>query len=172
MATRYFLALVLVAWFAGTAAADIRSNGYACDKGKGSVAVRGCSWLLRSGQLRRSQVPKVYFNRANGYRGLKSYQAAIADYTQAIRLNPRYAKAYFNRGNIFGMLKSYRAALADFTQAIRFNPRWAKPYGNRGLTYEFMRNRQAAIADYRTALRLQPGNRVAIRGLRRLGVKP
>ena len=39
-----------------------------------------------------------YFQRGIAYRNLEDYDAAIADYTKAIEINPNYAEAYNNRG--------------------------------------------------------------------------
>ena len=42
---------------------------------------------------------------------------AIADYTDAIRLNPRYAEAYYGRGYAYGKIGKTAEAEADFAQA-------------------------------------------------------
>ena len=61
----------------------------------------------------------VYFYRGITYAHLKDYNRAIADSTQAIKLNPNYTKAYYNRGNAYAHLKDYNRAIADSTQAIK-----------------------------------------------------
>jgi hypothetical protein len=43
----------------------------------------------------------VYFYRGNAYHEKGDYDRAIADYDQAIQLQPDYPMAYFNRGNIY-----------------------------------------------------------------------
>jgi len=42
---------------------------------------------------------------------------AIADYTEAIRLNPKYATAYYGRGYAYGQKGETAKAEADFAQA-------------------------------------------------------
>ena len=48
---------------------------------------------------------------------------AIADYTEAIRLDPKDADAYCGRGWIWREMKQFTPALADFNQALRINAR-------------------------------------------------
>ena len=59
------------------------------------------------------------------------HQKAIADYNQAITINPKYAAAYCNRGFAYGNLGDYQRAIEDYTQAIAINPKYASAYNNR-----------------------------------------
>ena len=60
-------------------------------------------------------------------------EKAIADYTEAIRLDPKDAKAYYNRGVAYGEKGERDKAIADFTEAIRLNPKMAWAYIFRGV---------------------------------------
>ena len=60
------------------------------------------------------------------------YQGAIADFNQAIKINPNYAQAYNNRGGIRYELGDKQGAIADFNQAIKINPNYANAYYDRG----------------------------------------
>ena len=60
-----------------------------------------------------------YFNSGNNYLNLKEYKKAIADYTQAIQLNPHDADFYYNRGLAYYKLKEYEKAEADYNQATQ-----------------------------------------------------
>ncbi len=59
---------------------------------------------------------------------------AIADFTDAIRLDPEIADAYYNRGHAYGRRATSTRPIADLTQAIRFDPENSE-YGIRGLAY-------------------------------------
>lgn len=87
------------------------------------------------------------------YRGVlePDYALAIADFTEAIRLQPDYDQPYLNRGAAYAALNDYAAAVADYTEAIRLNPTLASAYYNRGIIRKELGDIDAAIDDYRQA---------------------
>ena len=60
---------------------------------------------------------------------------AIADYTEAIRLDPKYAEAYCNRGIAYGKKGDHDEAIADFTAAIQIDPNGGYTFYVRGYSY-------------------------------------
>ncbi len=46
-----------------------------------------------------------------------NYLGAIADYTQALQINPDDAQAYYNRGIAYTFLEEMESAVADYQQA-------------------------------------------------------
>ena len=63
---------------------------------------------------------------------------AIADYSKAIKINPKFVKAYNNRGVAYSMKKQYELAIADFTKAIELDPKNGKAYHNRAIVYLYL----------------------------------
>ena len=59
----------------------------------------------------------LLFNRDN----------ALADFNEAIQLNPKMVKAYVGRGTFF-VMKDFDRALAEFNQAIRLDPKEPSAY--------------------------------------------
>ena len=55
---------------------------------------------------------------------------AIAAYSHAIKLNPKYAEAYYNRGIVYGLKGQFDRAIEDFTKAIALQPDYADAYNN------------------------------------------
>ena len=51
-----------------------------------------------------------------------SYDRAIADYTQAIRLNPNIRDVFYNRAYAYTAKHDYDKAIADYAEAIRRAP--------------------------------------------------
>ena len=58
---------------------------------------------------------------------------AIADFTQAIKLNPDYDVAYHNRGPTYRTRNEIDRAIEDFDPAVKANPNYDAAYNNRGL---------------------------------------
>ena len=55
----------------------------------------------------------------------------MADYNEAINLNPKLVDPYNNRGVAYERRREYARALADFDQAIALDPKKAALFNNR-----------------------------------------
>ncbi|GHT84011.1 hypothetical protein FACS1894137_06500 [Spirochaetia bacterium] len=104
----------------------------------------GIVFMLRKGNITNDQ--KAIYDRA------------IADFTQAIRLDPNDAGAYCERGNAYVDKQDYDRAIADYNQAIRLDPNHTFAYNNRGSAYDAKQDYDRAIADYNQAIRLDPND--------------
>ena len=68
----------------------------------------------------------AYDNRGHAWYAKGEYDKAIADYDEAIRLDPKYAMAYNNRGLAWYAKQEYDKAIADYDKAIDLDPK--KPW--------------------------------------------
>ncbi len=102
----------------------------------------------------------AYYQRGNVQYDKGDRQAAIADYTQAIALNPNDASSYNNRGVAYHEVNQLDAAITDYSAAIQLQPTYANAYRNRAFAYRSLGRRPEAIADFQQAARLyaQQGN--------------
>jgi tetratricopeptide (TPR) repeat protein len=92
-------------------------------------------------------------------RGLQKWAAgdldgAIADYDEAIRLNPHDCDAYSNRAVVRQSRGDLAGALADYDRAIKHTPKegLAFVYINRGMVRADLGDVEGAIADYSSAI--------------------
>jgi tetratricopeptide (TPR) repeat protein len=106
-----------------------------------------------------------YVWRANVWLKRKELDTAIADYNEAIRLNPGSAGvAHQGRGRAWRDKKDYDKAIADCNEAIRLDPGHARAYYTRGVVWSDKKDYDKAIADYNEAIRLDPGYERAYSG--------
>jgi tetratricopeptide (TPR) repeat protein len=80
----------------------------------------------------------------------------MADYNQAIALNPNDGANYFARGGAYFDLKRWDNAIADFSRAIAVNPKDVQAYGNRGIAHYMKQDFAASIADLSRTIALDP----------------
>ena len=85
---------------------------------------------MRSATIRNPSI--AYANRGDAWDDKGDQDRAIADLTEALRINPNYARAYNIRGVIYRNRNDVNRALADYTEAIRADPKYALAYMNRG----------------------------------------
>ena len=112
--------------------------------------------LSRTTQTANPQTADDYFKRGNGFLNKGNFEKAIADYTEALRLDPQLAKAYFNRALAHFNLKDYVTSIADSTQAIKINPQYAEAYHNRGTANGSIGRYTEALADIDQAIKINP----------------
>lgn len=96
----------------------------------------------------------AYNNRGLAHRQLGQFDAALKDFTQAVRLNDNYAEAYSNRGMTYYDKGSYALAIAEFEKAIEIRTDYLPAYLNRGLAHFQQDEIPAACADFTRACEL------------------
>jgi tetratricopeptide (TPR) repeat protein len=74
-------------------------------------------------------------SRGKTWHDQKEYDKAIADYGEAVRLDPKYAAAYLGRGVSWLAKKEYDKAMADYDEAIRLDPNYAVALNNKAWIY-------------------------------------
>lgn len=97
-----------------------------------------------------------YFNRGNDHLNKNEYEKAASSYTEALRLDSRYASAYLNRARAHLNLNDFDKAINDCTEAIKINPKYAEAYHNRGTAHGRTGRYDEALVDVDRALTLNP----------------
>jgi tetratricopeptide (TPR) repeat protein len=118
--------------------------------------INGCSSIIQSGRETRRNLSIAYYSRGLAYYDKGDDDRAIAEYIEAIRLDPKFAQAYSSRGLAYDHKGDLGHADPDYNEAIRLDPKYAQAYFNRGNAYYQKGDDDRAIADYNEAIRLTP----------------
>jgi tetratricopeptide (TPR) repeat protein len=86
---------------------------------------------------------------------------AIANFSEAIRLDPKNAIAFFNRGVAYAKKDDFDRAITDYNEAIQLDPKNPRAFFSRGFAYAKKGDLDRAIADYSEVIRLDPKNAIA-----------
>jgi tetratricopeptide (TPR) repeat protein len=99
---------------------------------------------------------EVAFDRGLTFQVKGDIDNAIAQFSEAIRLDSQYTAAWTERGRAYKAKKDLDKALTDFDGAIRIEPT-ASRFNIRGLVYAEKGDLDRAIEDYTEAIRLDAG---------------
>jgi tetratricopeptide (TPR) repeat protein len=99
--------------------------------------------------------------------GKAFFDQAVADFTEAIKIDPKATEAYLGRAGLYSQKNDYDPAIEDYSQALRLDPKNEEAYTYRGGLYSQKGKYDEALADFNEALRLNPQckNVHAFRGL-------
>ena len=87
---------------------------------------------------------------------LHRHEEAIADCSEAIRLDPRDPALYLERVQARSAVARFEEALADYDRAIRLDPDHAAAYLGRCRAMSELGRHEEAVEDYDHAVRLDP----------------
>ena len=92
------------------------------------AGLRSCHRRVQQGYPAQAEISGAYNNRGVSYAHKRDWDKSIADYNEAIRLNPEYVEAYYNRGITYNNKGDWDKSIADYNEAIRLNPDYAEAY--------------------------------------------
>lgn len=100
----------------------------------------------------------AYYNRGIAYEDAGYRVKAVSDFSEAVRLDPKYINAYAYRGYVYRMLKKMDLALKDYDTVLRFDPNYAKAYLNKAVIYIETGRYLEAEKELKVSLGLAPEN--------------
>ena len=109
--------------------------------------------------VRRQDPADTHNHQAHTHFAKGDYSRAIADFSEAIQINPTLAEANHgrllrNRAVAYRNQGLYDKAISDCNRVIRLDPGFAKAHHDRALAYRAKRDYDTAIKDCVTAVRL------------------
>ena len=106
--------------------------------------------------------PRPYNHLGSAYYQAGLYDAALGQYTKALRLNPNYVEVYINRALAYQAKGQYDLAVEDVQKGLDLNPLNPKAYNVQGLILGTHGKIESAIVAYNNALALDPDNAPAL----------
>ena len=129
---------------------------YTADDWEGAIACFSSALRQTEGRVSALDQSVVYFFRGDAYAYQGDHDHAIADFDQAVALEPDFAAAYNNRGCVYADKGDLDHAIADYDQAIALEPDYDRAYNNRGGAYANKGDLDHAIVDFDRAIALKP----------------
>ena len=96
------------------------------------------------------------------------HDRALAEYTRALELDPRFANAYRGRAELNRKMGRLAESLADAEQALSLDPKNPFAHDTRAHALAALGRRNEAIAEYKKALAIKPDLQESTDGLNAL----
>ena len=173
------LAFGLMAGLTASAAATVQTpeqDWARCRGDSAEAVIAGCTAVIGASGLTDGERTEALSLRAAAYRVRRDYPHAIADYQEALRLNPRAIWAHRGLGKAYGASGDFRRAIGAYDIALSLaetelggaGPQSPEHTGrlmrvgqilyDRGGVYEQLHEDERAMQDYRDGMRRVPQN--------------
>lgn len=105
-------------------------------------------------KIQEKPTTHAHHQRGLGWLALKKHDAALADFSLALKLDSANEPAWINRGNLHRDQGEIEKAIEDYSAAINVNRRSTRAYNNRGLAYSDQDRWAEAVQDFNQAIQL------------------
>lgn len=159
--------LLLSLTFAGAARAGNDAELKACARDRDPLErIAACTRFLKDRNESAPRRALAYWLRGNTYFNTRDDDRAVADFSAAVRLDPKLSQAWRDRARANMVKGEFDRAIADYTRAIRLRP-GALEYQTRGVLNDKLHDFDAALTDYDASIKLDPkaGYSYFLRGL-------
>jgi|GEM_PF-3037959 len=105
-----------------------------------------------------------YYDRAGLYREINELDSSVADYTMALKLNPKYPETYLNRGFTYLKMELYEKAIYDLERVQRYTNETstiAYAFNNMGYAYYKLGKLELAEQKVNLSINNYPSNSYA-----------
>jgi tetratricopeptide (TPR) repeat protein len=119
------------------------------------ASIAGCNAVI---QETTKNLAAAFFYRGTANMAKRDFDRAIADYSQAVAIDPSEADYLNGRAGAYEAKNDLTRAMADYDKAIQLNPQSAYAFNNRGASFQRKGDYARASADYGEVTRLQPNN--------------
>ena len=115
--------------------------------------------MTRVLQLEKKSTAVIWNYRGRANFGLRRYDQAEADQSEALKIDPKFGEAWLNRGEARAQQGRWEDAIADYTEDLKLNDRYSTAWRLRGIARAELRQWEDAVADFAQALERVPTNR-------------
>ena len=124
--------------------------------------IAGCARIIGDRKEPANNRAIAYSNRGAAWYTKGDHDRAVADFSDAIKLNPNFVDAYTNRGLAFREKRDYARAISDVTRAMQLRGQASyEDYVQRAISYRLSGNPSAALDDIGSAGSAFPDKRNA-----------
>lgn len=115
--------------------------------------------LAAGAQADEPDFARTYYERGREHEEDHRYAEALADYSRAIKLDPKFVEAYLRRSSIYSWKlpdseRNDAMAVADLTKILEITPRAFGALFNRAQCYMRLGKTDDAITDYSAAIKV------------------
>jgi len=124
--------------------------------------------MLHDVIAKRPRNARAHYNLGVALAEQRQEEAAIANFTEALRLSPDYAEAHGNLGVVLAERGHWEEAIAHYTRALRLRPDLAEAHNNMSVALARQGRVDEALFHSLEALRLRPDSTAAYNNWRRV----
>jgi tetratricopeptide (TPR) repeat protein len=115
-----------------------------------------CPALLRAQAAADKLTPNDLVNRGLTKQEKGDFDGALADYEQALALDPKFIRALGNRANVKKERQDFAGAIADYSRILELDPQSVQAHILLGEAKRGKGDFEGAMADYSRAIELEP----------------
>jgi Flp pilus assembly protein TadD len=154
-----FAFIVALGALGAPSSADVARDATVCSDERASAdrVISACSGVIADPAVAPMIKYVAFKRRADAYFSAKGdYDRAVADATEAIKLNAADPAVFAMRGGFHLAYNEFDKAIADFAEAIKLDPDDAAVLSGRAYAYVQLGKTDEAITDYSEVVRLKP----------------